>query len=494
MDIATCGTLSASTSYTLTANVSAGAGNTCFTIGGLNVTLDLNGFTVTGRIKCTGGTNCNGLTILGGAVSCSYTAPDRGCIRADLSNALTARIVLHDLTVTNTATSASSKSGVSIDWQGRAATDYIFEGYNLTMSSNGGSPASSRIINLEIISAGTSKVYDSTFTCKADDNACQGIVFFAGRNVEAYGNTLVMETASGTSVSNRGIVVDNDQPGDASGANIHNNVCTANDQRCFRFRNATNFSLHHNTVNNITGPFDGFGIIHVGDPDYSPAPTYSDYNAAKVWCNTFNMAGGTALGSRDAKNWFVRSNTFTGATGRVSITRTALALESIVTIENNTGASGLGTASTVETGATVNHCLSGSFTGAGTIVDSCPGATESCGTAAPLVSLNRSSIAFQAGVIETTSGNETFTLTNTGDATLNITSIVTTGAAFINTTTCGATLGAGLNCTVTVTARAKSTGAATGTVTFTTDAAGSPHTVALSGSGIALLSFGGGKP
>ena len=83
-------------------------------------------------------------------------------------------------------------------------------------------------------------------------------------------------------------------------------------------------------------------------------------------------------------------------------------------------------------------------------------------------------------------------LTNTGSATLNITTIATTGdfalATVVKTkkvTPCvnGGTVAAGATCEVKVTFTPTQTGIRTGDLTFTDNAPGSPQSVALSGTG-----------
>lgn len=513
VDLTACGTLSASTSYTVLNNVDAGAGNICFTLNGAGITLNLNGFTVTGRIKGATGVNLHGTTIYGGTITCSYTGSDRGCIRLSHSSSTITRIIIHDLTCRNTATSAASKSCTSVDWGGRSSVDYIFEGYNLDYDSGGGSPASSRIINLEIISSGSAKVYDSTFRCQDDDNACQGIVFFGINNAEAYGNTFNLEerNPSTANATARGLIVDQDQPNTAASADIHHNVCNAADQRCFRFRNATAFDLHHNTINDIQLNDQNYGVIHIGDPDYGGAgPSWHNYEGAKVRCNTMAFNGGIGVWSRDATNVFVRDNTVTGTSGRFSRTGTPCALTSTINYEFNSGAASLGTASDVQTGATANHDTSGSFTGvttngcggapgaAGTVT-AVSGSHESCGAAAPLVSLSASSLSFTPQLLNVTSAGQAFTITNTGDATLNITSIVASGthaADFNVSEDCATTLAAAAFCTVTVSFTPSAAGARSAAVTITTDAASSPDSVTLSGTGITkpTMTIGAMKP
>ncbi len=101
---------------------------------------------------------------------------------------------------------------------------------------------------------------------------------------------------------------------------------------------------------------------------------------------------------------------------------------------------------------------------------------------APAVTLNPTSLAFGNQVVGTTSASQTVTLTNSGNATLNITGITGSGD-FAVTNTCGATLAASANCTINATFTPTAAGIRTGRITVTTDAVSSPDSVALSGVG-----------
>jgi hypothetical protein len=73
-------------------------------------------------------------------------------------------------------------------------------------------------------------------------------------------------------------------------------------------------------------------------------------------------------------------------------------------------------------------------------------------------------------------------VTNSGTAAASVSSINATGD-YTLANTCGATIAAGANCTVTVTFHPTATGTRTGSLTVTSNAANSPLTVALSGTG-----------
>lgn len=102
----------------------------------------------------------------------------------------------------------------------------------------------------------------------------------------------------------------------------------------------------------------------------------------------------------------------------------------------------------------------------------------------PVATLSASSSACGSSSVGLPASCPTVTLTNTGTATLTISSITTSGAAFSATTTCGGTLGAGSACTITPRFLPVATGAASGSVSIADDSTtGSPQVISLSGSG-----------
>jgi len=81
------------------------------------------------------------------------------------------------------------------------------------------------------------------------------------------------------------------------------------------------------------------------------------------------------------------------------------------------------------------------------------------------------------------------TLTNIGSETLNLNSITLSGANtgdFLVTNLCGSTLAVGASCTVQVAFRPSATGLRTASLNIADNAANSPQTVPLSGTGTAL--------
>jgi subtilase family serine protease len=105
----------------------------------------------------------------------------------------------------------------------------------------------------------------------------------------------------------------------------------------------------------------------------------------------------------------------------------------------------------------------------------------------PAVSLSPTSLTWGKILVGTTSGKKTVTVTNTGNATLDITSIKASAnyavVAASKKLNCGSTLAAGASCEFKVTFTPNKTGVITGTVTLTDNAANSPQTVNLTGTG-----------
>jgi len=117
-------------------------------------------------------------------------------------------------------------------------------------------------------------------------------------------------------------------------------------------------------------------------------------------------------------------------------------------------------------------------------------------TAATAVTLSPTSLAFGNQTVGTVSSAQTATITNTGTATLNITSITATGD-YSQTNTCGAvlnTLNVGQSCAVSVAFAPTASGGRNGTLSINDNAAGSPQTVALSGTGVAGFSLSSSSP
>ena len=109
-------------------------------------------------------------------------------------------------------------------------------------------------------------------------------------------------------------------------------------------------------------------------------------------------------------------------------------------------------------------------------------------TPATTLSLSASSLAFGQENMAATTGARTITLTNTGKVTLSLSSITVAGANpgdFAQTGTCGASVAAGANCSLSVTFAPTAMGSRTASLSISDNASGSPQTVSLTGTGVA---------
>jgi hypothetical protein len=109
---------------------------------------------------------------------------------------------------------------------------------------------------------------------------------------------------------------------------------------------------------------------------------------------------------------------------------------------------------------------------------------------APVVTISPTSLTFATQAVATASATQTISLKNSGNADLSGLKITITGtdaASFAETNNCGATVGAGTSCSVNVVFTPASAGALSATVSITNNAANSPQTIALSGTGTQTL-------
>ncbi|MFZ0963004.1 MAG: choice-of-anchor D domain-containing protein [Terriglobia bacterium] len=110
--------------------------------------------------------------------------------------------------------------------------------------------------------------------------------------------------------------------------------------------------------------------------------------------------------------------------------------------------------------------------------------------ATPIAGLSPASFTFASQPATTSSSAESFTLSNTGDASLTIAGIGFTGtnaSDFSQNTTCGATLAASTTCTIVVVFTPTASGSRSGTLVVTDNSnnvAGSTQSTALSGTGL----------
>ncbi|HXR96815.1 MAG TPA: choice-of-anchor D domain-containing protein [Terriglobales bacterium] len=101
--------------------------------------------------------------------------------------------------------------------------------------------------------------------------------------------------------------------------------------------------------------------------------------------------------------------------------------------------------------------------------------------------VSSTSLSFGSQALHTSSGAQTVTLTNRGSASLNVSGVTVSPAAYAENDNCGGALAAGAACAINVTFTPTATGAVTGALTVADSAANSPQTVMLAGAGVAEL-------
>lgn len=176
------------------------------------------------------------------------------------------------------------------------------------------------------------------------------------------------------------------------------------------------------------------------------------------------------------------------ATQTVTITTVTGGATICYTTDNSTPtANGGGTCThgtTLVNGGTVSIAVNTNLKAIGTLSgDSDSSLASATYVFVSVASLSPSSLTFGSTTVGSPSIPQTVTLSNTGAATLNITSVTVTGD-YSRTTTCGSTLPQSNSCTISVTFTPTTSGTRTGTLSVIDDASnGSPQTTSLSGTG-----------
>jgi hypothetical protein len=101
----------------------------------------------------------------------------------------------------------------------------------------------------------------------------------------------------------------------------------------------------------------------------------------------------------------------------------------------------------------------------------------------PSLSASPTSLSFGNENVGSTSAAQAVTISNSGSAAATV-SGVSAPSGFIETSTCGSSIAAGGSCTVSVSFAPAASGSQSGTLTVTSNASGSPLTVALTGTGV----------
>jgi hypothetical protein len=179
-------------------------------------------------------------------------------------------------------------------------------------------------------------------------------------------------------------------------------------------------------------------------------------------------------------------------TGNEALTIASIATSSANFGQNNNCPSSLAASGSCTINVTFSPTATGPLTGTLTITDNSNGVAGStqivalAGTGINAgAGLSPTSLSFGNQVIDTTSAIKTVTLTSTGTTNLSISTITITGtnASDFAANNCPASMAPKAKCTIKLTYTPTVLGAETASLTVTDNAANSPQTVALSGSG-----------
>ncbi|MBK6323068.1 MAG: choice-of-anchor D domain-containing protein [Burkholderiales bacterium] len=174
-------------------------------------------------------------------------------------------------------------------------------------------------------------------------------------------------------------------------------------------------------------------------------------------------------------------------TGSTSLSLTSIAASGDFAVTHNCG-TGLAPGSFCGLNITFSPTAAGSRTGTVSITDDAynsPQTISLSGTGlGGVAALSPTTLTFAGRSVGSTSAAQTVTLTNSGGAVLHIASILPSGD-FAHTSTCATTLAAAASCSISVTFTPTAAGARGGSVVLTSDAASSPDSIILTGTGVA---------
>ncbi len=189
--------------------------------------------------------------------------------------------------------------------------------------------------------------------------------------------------------------------------------------------------------------------------------------------------GSAAVGNTSA----AKTVTLTNAEN-VSLSFSNIQTSAGFAVASNTCGTSIAAGATCTAGVTFSPTNTGAATGTLTFTDSAANSPQTVtltGTGSAPVTVSPSSLAFGSLALGKTSSPKTVTLTNHLSTALPISSVTAVGDFAISSNTCGASVGAGLNCQVGVTFTPTIVGLRSGTLRIGYGAFGSPIVVPLAG-------------
>ena len=264
----------------------------------------------------------------------------------------------------------------------------------------------------------------------------------------------------------------------------------------FAQSNTCGTALAPNAICNISVTFtptasgNRSGILSIADDALGGSPQTASLSgtgtAPALW---FSPASFSSLGVQRVNTTSPAQTMTITNNGNATLSITSFAITAAFSQTNNCGTSlavGANCALNVTFAPTVQGPVSGTLSLNSNLPGTPPSFSLNGTGGAPAATLSGTSLTFAAQLVGTTSSVQSVGLTNTGNMSLNISSVTTSGD-YAQTNNCPSSLTAGTNCTLNVTFTPTASGARTGTLSIVDDAlAGSPQTVTLSGSGYTL--------
>jgi len=249
------------------------------------------------------------------------------------------------------------------------------------------------------------------------------------------------------------------------------------------FQSAVNFPSGMLPVDIAAADFNDDGRL-----DLAAANLNSNTVSALLSTTLLLSPATLAFGSQNIGTTSPAQNVTLNNIGTASVSLSSIATAAPFAETNPCGRSlASGTSCTVS--VTFAPAAPGTATGSLTVTSGAVGSPQvvslsGSGTGA-FVSLSPASLNFGSVNVGSASSKQSVTLTNTGNATLNITSISTSGDYSEISNQCGSSLTSGASCTINVTFKPTASGTRTGTLSVADNAYGSPQTVSLTGVGLA---------
>jgi hypothetical protein len=263
------------------------------------------------------------------------------------------------------------------------------------------------------------------------------------------------------------------------------------------FQAAVNYGTGSFPYSVAVGDFNGDGRLDLAFPDSLLLQT----PLALLSSTSLNF-GAELVGTASAPNQVTVSNP-----SGLALTISSIAVTGTNAADfsrTNTCGTGLAVGANCTLTVTFKPTQTGPLTASVAIADNASGSPQTIGlsgtglASGPNATPSPTSLTFATQLVATSSSAQSVTLTNYGKKALSIAGIAASGD-FTQTNTCGSSLAAQASCAISVTFKPTQRGTRTGTLSITDNAAGSPQTVSLTGTGTvvefnpASLSFGSVK-